>query len=221
MQGPRWKGVDGEGGDWIVVCSGAEMEGSRWRGGGGWLKCCVCRRRDGRESMYRGMVGVLCVQETRWKGVGGEGVVAVLCVHETRWKGVDGEGGGWSVLCAGDEMEGSRWRGGWLECCVCRGRDGRESTERGVIGVRDGRESVERGVVGVLCVQETRWKGVGGEGGGWSVVCAGGMEGVDGEGLIGLLCVQGPRWKGVGGEGGGWSVVSAGAEMEGSRRRGG
>ena len=37
---------------------------------------------------------------------------------------------------------------------------------------RDGMVLVEKGVVGVLCVQETRWKGVDGEGGGWSVVCA-------------------------------------------------
>ena len=59
----------------------------------GWLQCCVCMRRDGRESMERGVVGVFCVQETRWKGVGGEG-------------------DGWSVVCAGAEMEGSRRRGG-------------------------------------------------------------------------------------------------------------
>ena len=93
------------------------------------------RGRDGRESVERGVVEVLCVQETRWKGVDGEGDGWSVCAQETRWKGVDGEGDGWSVVCAGDEMEGSRWRGGWLECCVCRRRDGRESVERGVVGV--------------------------------------------------------------------------------------
>ena len=101
------------------------------------------RGRDGRESVERGVVGVLCVQETRWKGVGGEGggwsvVCAGAEMEGSRRRGVD-----WIVVCSGAEMEGSRWRGGWLECFVCRSRDRRES--------------VERGVVVLLCVQETRW----------------------------------------------------------------
>ena len=86
-----------------------------------------------------------------------------------------------------------------------RGRDGKESVERGVVEVLlcrrlDGRESVERGVVGVLCVQGPRWKGVDGEGGDWIVVCSGAeMEGSRwrGGGVVEVLCVQETRWKGV------------------------